>query len=185
MSYPIEDIIEWAKISQPLARLYEDRQAGIAGGSSQSDLDIQIYNARKDLEYSYIQEPSSNTTFTIGQYVLSLIDVYLFEAQAATGGGGSISPITPEESPEPYDFEVGATTNDNAPIKDGDTSAILTRFIGYNILFIRNNIAQSKVNQGNVYYSWNKTTGLFSLLGPAPSYGAAQLTELFQIYPVL
>lgn len=185
MSYAITDIIQWAKISQPLARFNGKKQRGENGGSPEVNLDIQIYNARKDLEYSYEQEPTSDTTFAIGQYVLSLIDVYLFQAQSTTGGGGSITPVTPGASPDPYDFEVASTASTNAPIKSGDTSVTLTRFIGYNILFIRGNITQSVVNQGAVYYSWNKNNGLFSLLGPAPSNGAAQLSELFQIYPVL
>lgn len=180
MSYSIPDIIQWSKIAQPLARYWETKRLGRGDSGADPNLDIKIYQTRKDVEYAYAQDPTSNETYSEANYLLSLIGVYLFAAQDATGGGGSISPITPGTSPDPYDFEVGATTSTNAPIKATDTSVTLSRFQGYNILFVRNNITQSTVNQGGTCYTWDKTTANFTLVN-----GAAQLTEIFQIYPVL
>lgn len=176
MSYAITDIIQWAKISQPLARFYQSKQTGETGGSSENYLDIQLYNARKDLEYSYSQDPTSSITFTIGQYVLALMSVYLNQAQNATGGGGSITPITPGTVPDPYDFEVSASSF----IPSGATTKTITAFVGYNILFVRGGVTQSTVNLGATYFYWDKNTGEFNLLN-----GAAQVGELFQIYPLI
>lgn len=175
MSYAITDIINWAKICQPLAKYNETKKKAVIGGSQESDLDVQIYNARKDLEYSYAQDPTTDQTFQIGQYVLALCGVYLFQAQGATGSGGSITPISPSTVPDPYEFEVSASSF----IPTGDSTKTITAFIGYNILFVRNNITQSTIDQGAAYFSWDRNTGDFALLN-----GAANVGELFQIYAI-
>lgn len=180
MSYAITDIIEWAKISQPLARFGELKKKGEIGGSQEFDLDIQLYNARKDLEYSYEQSPNSNETFQIGQYVVSLMGEYLFAAMAATGGSGSTGTIT-SITPTPLEFVVSS----NSFIPTGANSKNIPQFKGYNILFIRGNITQSTVNTGNgeTYYSWDRLTANFNLYG-TPN-GDANEGELFQLYPII
>lgn len=94
MSYAITDIILWAKISQPFARRGEYIKQS-SSGKGDLDLDMKLYDTRRDLEYSFAQEPTSGTTFSIGNYLLSLMGVYLFIAQQQTVGGGSITPIVP------------------------------------------------------------------------------------------
>ena len=113
MSYTIPNIILWAKAAQPLARLGEVNKKRSIGGAQEKNLDMQLYNARLDLSYSYAQEPASNTTFTIGQYVLSLMGVWIFAAQSATGGGGgggSVTPVTPIVSGGYYVLPLGVTS---------------------------------------------------------------------------
>lgn len=179
MAYSVSNIIDWSKISQPLARYYEAKKKAFTHGVTinDKDLDIKIYNTRKDIEYAYAQDPDSDETYQQANFLLSLIGVYLFQAQAATGGGGSITPITPGTSiPEPYEFEVDGTSF----IATGDSGKQITAFRGYNIIFVRNNITQSQVNQGGTYFTWDRASGTFSL-----GNGSANAGELFQIYPVL
>jgi len=98
-----------------------------------------------------------------GQYIITGI------------GGGSVIPINPGSTPNPLDFEVTSISF----ITNGQSSAAIPTYIGYNLLFVRNNIPQSTVNLGNSYYSWNKTTGTFTC-SPAATTG-----ELFQLYPFI
>lgn len=82
--------------------------------------------------------------------------------------------------PDELDFEVTTTSI----IPAGASSLTIDAFKGYNVLFVRGGIPQYKttLNDGSTYFSWNKTTGLFTLL-PAGIQGAATLGELFLIMP--
>ena len=177
MAYSIPNIIQWAKASQALAAIGEGKNLATRNGTIEDGLDVKLYTERKSLEYAYAQDPSSNQTFLVGQGVLALCGQYIFEAQEATGSGGSITPITPSNAPDEYDFEVSASSF----IADGDSSVTFPpSWEGFNILFVRNNITQSKVNQGGTYFSWDKTTRTFTLIN-----GNANTGELFQIYPII
>lgn len=178
MAYTIPEIILWGQISQPLARIGESKRKALGDNAADVDLDIKLYNTIIDVSYAYNQNADSAIQFTMGNYLLALCGRYLFTAQATIAGGGSITPITPGGiTPDPYDFEVGASSF----IATGETTKTFpATWIGYNILFIRNSITQSLTNQGATYYSWNKLTGAFVLIS-----GAAQAGELFQIYPII
>ena len=177
MAYTIPEIIIWAKICQPLARYGEAKRLASGDTDADIDLDIKLYMTRKDVEYAYSQNADSDILHTMGNYLLSLCGRYIFQAQATTVGGGTITPITPSTMPNPYDFEVDA----NSFIATGDTTKTFpTSWEGLNMLFVRNSITQSTVNQGASYYSWDNTTRLFTLIN-----GAAQVGELFQIYPII
>lgn len=180
MAYAPSDIIQWAKICQPLARFYQSKDLATIQGSVVNDLDMALYDTRLDVQYELDKDPTGDIIYPIANYLFSLEFPFVFAAMAATGGGGSITPVTPGGSPDPYDFEVTSSSF----IVSGDTSKIITSFIGFNLLFVRNNITQSIVNQGSSYYSWNKNNGQFVLLNGSGS-GAANLGELFQLYPVL
>ena len=90
-------------------------------------------------------------------------------------GGGSVIPINPTTFPNPIEFEVTGSSF----IINGQSTITIPTFINYNLLFVRNNIPQSIVNMGASYFSWNKTTGVFTC------YPAAVSTELFQLYPFI
>jgi hypothetical protein len=180
MAYTIPEIIVWSKMCQPLARIGEAKKLANGDRSADVDLDMKIYITRKDTEYSYAQEPTSDDTFAIGNYLLALCGIYLFVAQQTTIGGGTITPVTPPAitTPTPYDFIVTPSSF----IAAGDTSKIFpSEWIGYDILFVRNHITQSKIDDGigSTYYAWNKATATLSLFN-----GAAVDTENFQIFPV-
>lgn len=182
MAYTIPEIITWSRICQPLARIGEAKRLANGDTDADVDLDIKIFITRADVLYEYNQDPNSSILFTIGNYLLSLLGRYLFVAQQATTGGGTITPITPGLAPNPYDFDVDGSSF----IATGATSKVFpASWKGYNILFVRNHITQSIVNNGvDVYYAWDRGTATLSLFGPAPANGAAQATENFQIYPI-
>lgn len=90
-------------------------------------------------------------------------------------GGGSVVPINPGATPNPIEFEVDASSF----MVNGQSSVYIPSFIGYNLLFVRNNVPQSIINTGASYFSWNKITGLFTC-NPAAVTG-----ELFQLYPFI
>lgn len=90
-------------------------------------------------------------------------------------GGGSVVPINPGATPNPSEFEV--TTSSFIP--EGTSTINIPAYVGYNLLFVRNNVPQSTVNLGASYFSWNKITGQFAC------YPAAVGGELFQLYPYI
>lgn len=184
MAYSIHQIIGWMAVSQPLARIGEAKKLSQGNNAANVDLDIKLYITRKDLEYEYAQDPTSDILFSIGNYGLSLCGIYLFQAITATGGGAvtPITPVTPTSPIIPYDFTVSIVTSATAPFKAGDSSAYLgSQWVGSNILFVRNHVTQSTLDDGNgsTYYSWNSTTAILTLFN-----GVAVDTEAFQIFPL-
>jgi hypothetical protein len=164
-------------MSQCFARIGEAKKR-LSGRTFDENLDIKLFLTRKDCEYEYAQDPNSTNLFSIGNYLLALCGVYLFQAQQAIAGGGSITPITPGLAPTPYDFivEIGAF------IEPGATTKVFpSSWIGFNILFVRNHVTQSIINDGNgsTYYSWDRGTASLTLFN-----GAAVDTEPFQFFPV-
>lgn len=177
MAYTTADIITWAKITQGLACLNEAKNFGHIGGSIDVDLDSILRIERMSLEWQLQQDPTDadGYLFPMGNYVLSLVGAYLGEAQQQTGGGAIvINPIT-SSLPVPYDYVVGVST---PPLSNGQTSTVLSSFIGFNVIFIRGNVPQSTLTTESSYYSWNRTTGLFTV------FPAAVTTEIFQIIPI-
>lgn len=178
MAYTIPEIIVWAEICQPLARIGGAKKNAKNNGSIDHDLDIKLYDTRKDLEAQYDADPDSAETYTMGNYLLALCGVYLFTAQATIVGGGTITPIIPNPIPDPYDFYVDSSS---FIVTGASIKVFPVSWAGLNILFVRSFVTQSKVNDGiTTCYSWNKSTRLFTLIN-----GVAQVGENFQIYPVL
>lgn len=177
MAYTTSQILQWAKISQPLSAIGEGEQKAFTQGNTVNDLHLKLYVERTTLQFQYDNDPSDSQGYLYGmsQYVLALIGgEYLFAAQDATGGGSSTTPTVPTSTPIPIEFVVTGVSY----IIDGQSSKIITSFVGFNLIFIRNNITQSTVDTGTSYYSWDSTNGLFTC------YGAATATELFQLYAV-
>jgi hypothetical protein len=88
--------------------------------------------------------------------------------------GGNIANVVVD----PIDWIVTPTST---PLATGQTTTILTQFIGHNINFFRGALTQYTTNpgDGSVYYSWNKVTGQLQLLGTTPE---AQEGERMRIY---
>ena len=131
---------------------------------------------RKNLSWLYNKDSTDTRLIPIANYLYWLCDRWALIAQNISGNGGSVATIS-GTTQTPYEFIVDASTSF---IISGQSSQTITAFIGFNVIFVRNNITQSTVDAGggSSYYSWNKSTGLFTI---SP---AAVLTELFQIYPV-
>lgn len=118
MAYLVSDIIEWAEISQALAAIGEPKKKALQLGSWDEDLHIKLYVERTSLEYAYAQDPTSDDTYMIANWVYALCGAYVFTAQQQTGGGGSISPITPTGTGFPIyitnsDFDTATTYVDD------------------------------------------------------------------------
>lgn len=186
MAYAITDLVNWAKICQPLARQGESKRQGVQGQTLDEDLDMKLYITRKDVEYEYDQDNASENLFAMGNYLLTLMFPYFFAARQASGSGGSISPISPDILvPEDIDFIVDGSTL----IPTGGSSVYLNGtggnpdLRGYNVDFARGSMIQytTNPNDGSTYYSWNRVTGLFQLL--PFSGGEATLGERFRIMP--
>jgi len=124
-----------------------------------------------------IGEVSSDDTLRgTANYLVWMCGRYGLQAQGiiAGSGGGSVIPI-PTSTPLPYQFIVDASTSF---IIDGQSTKIITLFLGYNLLFTRGGIAQSTVTTESSYYTWDKATATFTCVP------AAVTSELFQIYPI-
>jgi len=122
-------------------------------------LDQKIYATYFVIKKIYDLDPNYSGMTAACLYLWELMGKYGIQAQAYTGGGGSIAGITAGSAPLPYNFIVDASTSF---MIDGESSKTISAFIGYNLLFVRGGVVQSTVNTESSYYSWNKTTGLFT-----------------------
>ena len=173
----VSEIISIAKVSEYLAAV-DIYKSGINFGGNDVGLPRKLYCIRKNVEKVFDLDPTDDTLTKTANYLFSLCNRYAFKAQTILNiaSGGTIAPVTPSGSlPLPFDYEVTAIST---PLANGESSVVLSTFIGFNIAFNRNNIPQSTVNQGGSYYSWNRATGSFSV---SPS---AVTGELFQIIPI-
>ncbi len=127
------------------------------------------------LEWQYNSLPNTDTLRGTANYLLWLCGKYKLEAQGLSGGG-SVIPINPALTlPQSIEFEVSGSTI----IPSGGSAYTFTQYIGYNLIFVRGNLTQSTINQGNTYYTWNRVTGEFTCIG------VANAGELFQFYPTI
>lgn len=173
MPLTVAQIIDIAKISQYLAQ--NDVQKGSLFSAPVAPMTPQIlYLERKAVEWMYNLDPSNTSLVQTSQYLYSLCRGYNLQAQQISGTAGTISPVIPSQIPNPYDFEVTASSL----IADGQSTVTIPAFIGFNVLLVRNGIPQSTLNLGGSYYSWVKSTGVLTI---SP---AAFLGEQIQIYPV-
>lgn len=124
------------------------------------------------LRWEYDSLPSNDTLRGTANYLIWLSGAYGLEARGLTGGG-SVIPITPGAGiPDPIRFYVDAGTS---PIIAGGSTLSIPTFIGYNVNFFRNGFEQPTIDNGQPYYTWNKTTGIFTC------YGVANLDDYFSI----
>lgn len=177
----INDIIEIAEVSQYLAAR-DIRKGGLLGDGIDLQLPRKLYCIRKNVEWLYNLSPSNSTLTATSNYLYSLCRnggeaQYILNISS----GGSVSPVAPTKKPDPYDFIASASTSASAPLKSGDTSVTLSRFIGFNIEFYRGGVVQYTTNpgDGSNYYSWDSTTGLFTC------FASIQLGEQLRIAAVI
>lgn len=174
MQSPV-DVILYAEISQYLC-LVDIQKGGLYADGIDLTLPRKIYLVRKNLSWLYNLDPTDDRLIPIANYLYWLCDRWVLIAQNITGSGGAVAPIA-GNTQTPYEFIVDASTSF---IIDGQSSKTITAFIGFNVIFVRNNITQSTVDLGggSSYFNWSKSTGLFTI------FPAAFENELFQIYPV-
>src|SRR6185503_9845049 len=183
----VADIIDLGKVSTYLSANYIRRQGLFGGTVIKPTPPVQIAFVTDALEWGYDGGAQTDASLrSTSNYLYWLCGKFQLEAQQIIDGdgGGSVTP-TPAGGtlPYPLDWEI---TADSTPLKEGDLSVTLSQFIGYNIQFTRNNITQNTtapLDGFSTYYSWDRATGLFTLLADSTPFGAAQLTELFRILP--
>lgn len=174
MALSVENIIRIAKVSQYLSKI-DVAKGSLFGKRIAPNTPQILYMERKAVEWLYNLDPTDETLIGTANYLYSLCRGYNLQANSITGGGGTVSPVNPVTAPTPYDFEVDGSSF----IPTGGSSKNFpSTWVGYNLLFVRNNIPQSTVNNGGSYYSWDRNTAVLTI---SP---AAAATELFQFYPV-
>jgi hypothetical protein len=174
MPLTVANILDIAKISQYIATIDIER-GKISGRRVVPETPQILSNEIFGIEYLYNIDPADTSLTETSNYLYSLCRGYNLQAQQISGTAGTISPVNPSQIPNPYDFEVTASSI----VPAGATSATLSAFIGFNLLFVRNGIPQSTLNiGGNSYYSWNKNLGLLTI-SPAAIAG-----EQFALYPI-
>ena len=174
MALTVANILDIARISQYIATL-DIAKGSMFGKRVVPETPQILYNERKAVEYWYNLDPNDSSLVETSNYLYALCRGYNLQAQQIAGTGGTISPVNPSQIPNPYIFEVSATSL----VPTGATNATISAFIGFNVLFVRNGIPQSTLNlNGDSYFSWNKNLGLFTI------HPAAIENEIFQIYPI-
>lgn len=174
MALTVADILNIARISEYIATL-DVAKGALDGRRVVPETPQVLYNERKAVEYWYNLSPNDSSLVETSNYLYSLCRGYNLQAQQIAGTGGTISPVNPSQIPNPYIFEVSATSL----VPTGATSATIPAFVGFNLLFVRNGIPQSTLNlNGDSYFSWNKNLGLLTI------HPAAIEGEIFQLYPI-
>lgn len=150
-------------------------KGGLFAGGIDLELPTKIYNIRNTIQYQYEQNPSDTSLVATTNYLYGMCLLNL-QALAVTGVGGIVAAVVGGNYPSPYQFTVAAS---GSYMIDGQSSQTITSFIGYNLMFIRNNITQTTIDAGggSSYYSWSKNTGGFVAV-PALVTG-----EIIQLFP--
>lgn len=135
--------------------------------------------------------PPTTALIKCANYLWELEGPYGIRAGRYLGiTGGQVSPVSPPFSPYPIEFYVTADTL----IPTGSSTVTLNGsngtpdLRGYNLAFYRGTFLQGQLDPGGggTYCAWNRVTGVFTLLGGyAPNFGAAVVSELFQLNPYL
>lgn len=172
--YTTLEKINIAKVSEYICQ-NAITKAGLNADGIDRNLPRKIYLVRKNVEWLYLLDNNDSTLFSTSTFMLGLCAPYSFLAANITnsGSGGTVSPVNPSSAPNPIEFEVTGSSF----IVDGQGTSAIGAFEGFNLLFLRNNIPQSTVNNGGTYFSWDKQTAQFQC------FPAATATELFQLYP--
>jgi hypothetical protein len=144
-------------------------------GAVDITLPQKIYSIGTSVQRTYDADSTDDTLPLTARFLYALCGKYGLQASVVMQTSGTVSPVTPNVPTVPYQFNVAASGN---LINDGESSVIITSFIGFNLLFVRNGIPQTTLTTESSYYSWNKDTGLFTITP------GAILSELFQIYPI-
>jgi len=183
----IAEIIELGRASTYLSANYVSKQGLFGGSVIKPVLPVQIAFVTDALDWGNSGGAQTDASLrSTANYAYWLFGKFQLQAQQIIDGdgGGSVTP-TPAGGTLPYPLDWEITAN-SSPLKEGDLSATLTNFIGYNIQFTRTGITQyttAPSDGESTYYSWNRVTGLFTLLADTSPFGAAQLTERFRILP--
>jgi hypothetical protein len=172
----IPDMIEIGDVSTYLAANYEG-EGSLFGERLAVTSPQSIQLVTDALRWQYESFPDDSTIRGVANYLQWMCGKFGLTAQYVINGagGGSVIPIFPTANPDPVEFSVSPTSI----IPSGGSSASISSFIGFNVIFVRGGITQSTLNTGGSYFTWNKGTGTITC-NPV-----AYNSELFQIYPTI
>lgn len=177
----VSDIIELGDVTTYLSANYVSKQGLFGGTVIKPTPPVQIAFVTDALRWGNDGGAETDASLRLtANYLYWMCGMFQLQAQRIINlpGGGSVSPTPSSGSlPFPYDWEIGSTSSSTEPLADGESSVVLSTFIGYNIEFTRGGITQNTTNTGASYYLWNRDTGLFQC------FPAATLSELFRILP--
>ncbi len=135
----IEEMIDIAKLSQPLSANYI-RKRGLYGGGIDKKLPRLLYMVRKTVEHRFDQDPDDTTLPATSNYLYALCAPFNLEAQRILniGGGGSVSPVTPGSGDdEIYPIRITAVDDLN---DDGEYNN--PSIVGDNLIVFANDVNQ-------------------------------------------
>lgn len=173
----IAQIITRGDLSVPLSANYNAKQAMYSPALAAPNSPVLIAMVTDALRWANDRPEiyTQNDLLQIADYLIWLTGKFGLQAANTTGGGGSVTPITPGSggNVNRIDFIV----NGSSVIAEGEDTVTFPQFIGYNIDFVRGGVSQSTVNTEDSYFTFNKTTGEFVCVP------AAVASELFSIIP--
>lgn len=171
----IASIINVGRASTYLSANYTSKGSLFGGRVIKPTPPIQIAMVTDGLEWGNTggAETSASLRLT-ANYLYWLCGRFQLEAQDVLddAGGGSISPSPNTGAlPYPIDWIVSGTASSTAPLANGETTVTLNGSGGmpdlrnYNIDYTRGGQPQYTTNpgDGSTYYSWYRTTGVFTI----------------------
>lgn len=182
----IAEIIDAYPIAQYLAA-NDIPTRGLNGGGVNIALPQKIRNIGKTVKRIYDSNPNDSTLPITSNFLWTLMGVYGQRALSQQQATGSIAAIAPTPGlPQPIDWIISATASATAVLSTGQSSVLLNGasnmpdLRGYNVEYVRGGITQYTTDpgDGSTYYSWNRTTGLFSIST------AANVGEQMRITPI-
>lgn len=114
-------------------------------------------------------------------YLWEIMGRFGLASQGLSGGGGSVTPVTPPTTLVQLNFTVAAS---GTTLIDGQSSVMLDGtlgnpdFRGFNLLVNKNGTPLAQIITAPVYYVWSKVSGLLTVVP------AAFLGDEFQITAV-
>lgn len=157
----IQQVIQNGYVASYKCALYNAKQALFSPALAAPKSPVTILMVTNGLDWGYSGGASTDQLLTqVANYLIWISGKFYLEATTVTGsGGGSVTPVPPGGlTPSRQDFYVSSTSL----LPTGTTSKTLTQFIGYEIDFVRNGISQSTVSGEPSYFTWNKSTGVFT-----------------------
>lgn len=179
MSYTIPQILGWMAISQPLARIGEEKRKALGDNAADVDLDVKLYITRLDLQYAYNQSADADILFIMGNYGLMLCGRYLFPAQQATGNN-PVTPISPVNPLQPIISPLYITGANfaSATAWNGNNSLGISILSSYTLQVYWNDVNRFLI-QGT---EWTRTSAGVTIDIAGFNATTTNLTSVFYIY---
>lgn len=173
----IPQIILIGDLSVPISANYNARQVLFSPALAAPNSPVLIQMVTDALTWMYDGGNYTQQEMTsVANYLIWLCGKFGLIAAGITGSGGSVTPIPPGgAASNQLNFVVAAS---GTTLIDGQSTVTLSQFIGFDIVIVKNGTGLTQNINGFVYYTWNKVTGLLTIV-PAASTG-----DEFQITPV-